>query len=440
MANLLRRLRGEESRYSLVDWMADKAESFSFAGVPYSTRGDETGDSLLDFMGWVRQSPPAFGAQLTRSLILSQARFRFRELDSKRLFDTPALGLLERPWPKGTTGELLTKAEWHAGVAGNAFIRREPSRLRLLRPDRVGIILGSMLEPDDPAAQLDAEVLGFAYWSAGMGIGRPEVLLAEDVAHWSPLPDPLCAERGMSWVASILREIQGDVAATRHKLQFFRNGATPNLVVTGVPGSTPQQFAEMVDALESQHTGIDNAYRTIYLTAGADATVVGANLKDLDYRVLQGVSETRISVASRVPAPILGISEGLAGSALNAGNYGQARRNFADGWLYPTLQSLVAAIAQIVPAPPGSELWFDTSDMPFVREDESDAAEIRQKDALTLRALVDAGFDADSAVAFVQSSDLAKLMGAHSGLFSVQLQQPGVSSGRDGAPQLDGTD
>lgn len=375
------------------------------------------------------QSPPAFGAQLVRSLVLSQSRFQFRRFDARssdRFFTSRALGLLDRPWPKGTTGELISKMEWHEGLAGNAFVYRndDQGRLYVLRPDWVTIVHGSSVDPKHPQWQLDSELVGYLYHPGGHGSGvDPWLILPDRMAHWSPLPDPLSPERGMSWLTPVIREIEGDISATRHKVKYFEKGATPNLVVKGIPAETPDQFEAWVNKIGGNHDGLENAYKTLYLTSGADATVVGANLKDLDYKALQGGSETRISVASRVPAPVLGISEGLAGSSLNAGNYGQSRRNFADIWMYPTLQSLVGALSQIVDVPDDAELWHDTTDMPFLREDAKDAAEIVQLDAATIGGLVREGFEPESAKAAVIGKDMSLLV--HTGKVSVQLQEPG---------------
>jgi hypothetical protein len=74
------------------------------------------------------------------------------------------------------------------------------------------------------------------------------------------------------------------------------------------------------------HAGVANAYKTLYLTAGADATVVGKDLQQLDFKVVQGAGETRIAAAAGIHPVIVGLSEGLAGSSLNAGNFAAARR------------------------------------------------------------------------------------------------------------------
>lgn len=445
--------RTVEKRYSIDDWLGDLA-AFSFNGHQYMAGLNTTyagqqlqavAHTLPAYMAQLQQAPPAFAAQMLRAFVLSQARFVFRNrrvsAAPRKIFGTTALGPLERPWRNATTGELLSRMEWHAGLAGNSFVLRRSqkgeTRLRLLRPDWTGILYGSELEPDDPANAIDAEVVGYVYRSGGLAGGRGELMTldVEDVAHWSPIPDPLNPGLGMSWLTPAIRDMQADRSATEHKLKYFTNAATPNLVIKGIPAQTPAQFNELVDAIESKHAGAANAFKTLYLTAGADATPIGANLKDIDFRAVQGSGETRISVLSRVPAAILGISEGLQGSSLNAGNFGAARRTFGDLWVYPSLQDLAACLSSIVNVPSDSELWFDTSDIPLLREDGKDAADIASTESQTIRNLIDAGYDADSIVSAMRARDWSLLR--HSGLFSVQLQAPG-SAQADTNPQGEG--
>lgn len=768
--------------YPIDTWIQDyllPGGSFSYDGISYplglnttwsSARAMEIAGTLPGYTAAVRSTPPAFAAEMIRAMVLSQARFVWRNKTTsktpRRLWGNTALGLLENPWPGATTGELIARMEWHAGLAGNAFVANRGKRLRMLRPDWTALIFGSELEPEDPAHAIDGELLGYIYCNGGFGSSNRNdtvTLLPGEVAHWSPIPDPLNAGIGMSWITPALRDIQGDQLATAHKVKYFENGATPNLVVKGIPATTKTQFDELVDAMEERHTGTANAYRTLYLTLGADATVVGSNLKDLDLKGTQGAGEplaldtpiptptgwttmgeikvgdlvigrdghpanvvgvspihlgrdcyrvtlkdktsivadashiwaavdrgsarraektyttqqlhglhhrgypngvgghrvalpaapvielpsadllvdpyvlgawlgdgqtagaaicgatddlkfiaheidsrgytttrwstaadkvdvigvpgglmaalralgvlgdkhipvaylrasveqrldllrglmdtdgsisgernggceysskderlarqvvelirslgyranlssradarsrtgqhwrvhfraapdripfllprkvdravaagephytdqrsvvaiepvpsvpvrciavdtadhlflvgdgfvpthnTRISSLSRVPAPILGIAEGLAGSSLNAGNFGMARRNFADTWVYPSLTDLCAALSTILTVPGDSELWFDTTDIPLLREDGKDAADIMNKKALTIESLVRAGFEPDTILDAIQSGDLSKMR--HTGLFSVQLQPPGT--------------
>jgi phage portal protein BeeE len=444
LARISARSRGEvEQRYSADQWLSEYLipSSFQFGGASYpfgyglntlypaDNRVREFSNTLPGYLDALRKSPPAFAAQMVRALVLSQVRFTFRNLPSsgtpRRTFGNRDLYPLERPWPNATTGELVSRMEWHAGLAGNSYVHRERDRLRVLRPDWVMVVYGSDQEPEDAAHALDGKLLGYAYCNGGWTSGNTmQTLLPADVAHWSPIPDPQAAGVGMSWITPAVREIQGDLAATEHKLQYFKHGATPNLVVKGIQATTPEQFKAIVDQLEQGHAGVANAYKTLYLGVGADATVVGSHLGQIDFASTQGRGETRISVLSRVPAAILGISEGLSGSSLNAGNFNAARRMFADSWIYPTLQDLAASLAPLINVPADAELWFDPADMVALREDAKDAAEITQIQMSTIVSGVNGGFEPKSVVAAVRAQDVSLLK--HTGLVSVQLQQPGA--------------
>jgi phage portal protein BeeE len=430
-----------ETRFSVDQWISQYLipSQFQYGGNTYSfgltqtlagQRVQQVAATLPGYAAALRACPPAFAAQMVRALVISQARFAFRNRPStrtpRRIFGTSELSILERPWPNATTGELLALMEWHAGLTGNAFVVRQPSRLRVLRPDWTAVVYGSEQDPDDAATALDGEIIGYVYQNGGIGSGRgkPQTMLREEVAHWSPIPDPERPGMGQSWVTAALADIQGDRAATQHKLKFFENGATPNMVVSGITAANRDQFNEIVAAMDESHAGVANAYKTLYLAAGADATVVGADLKQLDFKATQGAGETRIAMLGRVPAPLLQISEGLAGSSLNAGNFGMARRIFADSWVYPSLQDVSAALAPLLRVPGDAELWFDTTDIPLLREDAKDAAEITEIQARTIGGLVKEGFTPESAKAAVLGQNMALL--EHSGLVSVQLQVPGT--------------
>src|SRR5439155_2794947 len=137
--------------------------------------------------------------------------------------------------------------------------------------------------------------------------------------------------RGMSWLTPIVREVMGDSAATTHKLKFFEQGGTPNMVVSLDASITKEAFDAWRKTFEGRHEGLLNAYRTLYLGGGASVQVVGKDLQQLDFKVTKGAGETRIAVAARVPPIIVGLSEGLASATYS--NYGMARRHFADATL-----------------------------------------------------------------------------------------------------------
>lgn len=389
-------------------------------------------DIPASFQGYVEGAYKAngivFACCVARMLIFSEARFQYQRLRGGRpgeLFGAPSLAVLEKPWPNGTTGELLSRAISDVDMAGNFYAARlDRTSITRMRPDWVTIMLGSKSgrrdwEPGD----LDTECIGYLYHPGGRSSGRdPIPLLPENVAHWAPIPDPTATYRGMSWVTPIVREVMGDKAAMEHKLKFFENGATVNLVVTVDKDVKGEQFKQWVSVFKEAHDSRLNAYETVFLGGGSDMTAIGSDMKQIDFKTTQGHGETRVCAAARIPPIIVGLSEGLESATYS--NYGQARRAFADGTMRPLWRGIAGALESIVPVPGDARLWFDARDVSFLQEDEKDAAEIQSTRASTISTLVDAGFTPESVVDAVNADDMDRLV--HTGLFSVQLQPPGT--------------
>jgi phage portal protein BeeE len=454
VANLIRTLlKGEpESQRLTVDEWADY---FSFDNIPYgygvnpqTTYGQNTEVVPRNYSEYVTHAYKAngvvFACMLVRQLLFSEARFQFRQLRSGRpgdLFGTQDLRILEEPWANGTTGDLLTRMIQDADLAGNFYaVRRPGNQLRRLRPDWVSIVLASP-NVDASVDDIDTEVLGYLYHPGGVTSKQdPVALQRETVVHFAPIPDPAAKYMGMSWLTPVINEIIGDKAAMTHKVKFFENAATPNLLVKMSAEVDQSLFDSWIARFRTHHEGFDNAYRTLFLGGGADATVIGADMKQMDFKAVMGHSETRIAAAAGVPPVIVGLSEGL--EAATYSNYASARRRFADGTMRPLWRNAAGSLAKIITVPSGSELWFDDRDIPFLQEDLKDAADVQQVQAAAIKGLVEAGFDPQSVVDAIVAGDLHRLN--HAGLFSVQLQPPGTnlngngSSGTAPAPAANG--
>lgn len=442
------RLKGERERnYDPVSW--DQWLSyFSFGGSSYAlsapsqTLVNKQELPLPSLDGYTqtmfRSSSITFSCMALRMRLFSEARFKFRELASGRpgrLYGNTDLVPLEKPWPNGTTGDLLTRMIQDADIAGNFYGYAVDGGIKRLRPDWVTIVLGSQQEPNEPGIAADCEVVGYIY--------RPPqastvlALLPEQVCHFAPIPDPLAHFRGMSWLTPLIREVMADSAATSHKLAFFENGATPNMVVSLDPGIRQAQFDEWIATFRGQHEGILNAYKTLYLGGGAKVDVVGANMRQIDFKLTQGAGETRICSAAGIPPICVGASEGLASATYS--NYSQAQRALGDITMRPLWREASASLSPLITVPNGSELWYDDRDIPFLKNDIKDASAVQAEQASTLHTLITAGFDPDTAIQAVISGDFSKL--THTGMLSVQLTPIGaIGEGKgslvSGAPVL----
>jgi Phage portal protein len=420
---------------SLDEWALMVTGGLGYPFMPLQTLQGDREQISQDFQGYIqgalKNNGVVFACELTRLMHFAEARFQFRRLQNGRpgdLFGTQDLAILEQPWPNGTTGDLLARAIMDADLAGNFFVVRLNGQLKRLRPDWVTIVMGSRNRPPSgrelAVGDLDAEVIGYSYQPGGPGSGADPVALGVDlVAHFAPIPDPLAMYRGMSWVTPVLREIMGDSAATTHKLKFFENGATVNMVVSLDPSITVEAFEKWQEKFERQHRGVLNAYRTLFIGGGADVKTVGSTMEQMTFKEVQGAGETRIAAAAGVPPAIVGLSEGLQGSSLNAGNFGAARRRFADGTMRPLWRNLASSMSRIITIPAGAELWYDDRDISFLREDKKDAAEIAQLEAQSIRTLVDAGYKPETVIAAITNNyDWSRLV--HTGWYSVQMQPP----------------
>jgi Phage portal protein len=419
------------SPLSFDEW----ASYFSWNGTQYPVVN-------LSYSGGNREQSPADAgsAYVGNSVIfsLTQARFqlfsqvgfqwtRFKGAQPTDLFGSPELSILERPSPGRTTVDMLARMEVDVTAAGNAYIARTaPDRLGRLKPNYVTIILGSQSDADNPQDAADVEVAGYAYLPP---TGRARFYPAGTVAHYAPIPNPYASYLGLSWVTSALIEIVGDDLANQHKVKFFENGATPNMVIKFDPSVGLDSVKKFRDLMDDEHAGVMNAYKTLYLGGGADATVVGKDFAQLEFAITQGKGESRLASAAGVSPSWVGFSEGLAGSALNAGNFTAARRRISDGTLEHLWRCAAGCLENVVDRPARADssvrLWYDNR-IPFMRIDEGDRAAVQTQEAATIGGLINNGFTAESAVAAVSNNDWSLL--EHTGLISVQLQPPGKGS------------
>lgn len=425
-----------EKRMSPDDW----ANMFTFNGNTYPIgqygsiqRGSNSEPIANNFEAYVaeayKKSGIIFACMTARQFIFSEARFQFQHMSNGRpgdLFGSPKLSILDHPWPNGTTAELLMRAMQDADMAGNFYLLSEgfgpTARLRRLRPDWVDILLTA--PPDE---SLKSDVAGYLYKPGGTDDPDLWEVFPIDgskgtVVHWSPIPDPIAQYRGMSWLTPVLREIMSDKAIEEHKEKFFHNAATPNLAVSFKDTVTDEQFEKFMNAMNANKHGVEHAYETLYLGGGADVTVVGAHIAQMDFKGTQGHGEERIAAAAGIHPLIIGISGGYSREPLSQESLTAAKDLLGDKTLRPLWRSLCTALTPLVELPPDARLWYDDRDIAFLRQDRQQIATIRNLEATTLGQYIMMGFTPDSSVQCLLHGDLNLLQ--HTGLYSVQLQPP----------------
>lgn len=458
----------DEFRYA-VDDLLSYLNTFSFGGATYGLGGPNTAQTLVGdvepaLSGFSDYATSAFGGNAVvfaclavRQLIFSSIRFQWQEINNGRpskLFGSSVLKPLEEPYPGGTTQDFTSRMIQDADLAGNWYGCRDTPLAVLgtqnpafeivrLRPDWVDILFAPRIIRGQ---QVGRRIEGIAYWEGGRtGGGDPVIFFPGEYAHFAPYPDPLANWRGMSWITPVVREIQSDGQMTRHKSKFFENGATPSMIVKYPTGAREEEMRKVRDLFKAKYEGVDNAYKTLHIGGGADVTVVGSDMAAVDFKRIQMAGETRIAAAAGVPPVILGFSEALTGSSLNQGNFNSARRRLADATMHPLWQSASGSLQVLFTGSNALQkkaafgkasmadrissgflrLWYDARDIPFLREDANEEANIRHVRANTIRQYIDSGFVPETAVEAVDTGDLSTLK--HTGLVSVQLLPPGLT-------------
>jgi phage portal protein BeeE len=431
LGNLIRRPDEAEMRsagqISFPDYMR-LWERVGFNGLNYMVPNGAL--STLTALQAMR-NPIVQAAIMLRASCLMQIRFATRERvpakGSRELGYSPSLDILDRPFPGALPGELPMRMEIDGSLYGNSYWYEStplgqlgasnPTRqLTWLDPTKMKILTG---DQEGPTGKKCGRFL-LAYQVQDKDGSPEETFLPGEIVHYRPLPDPDHPFRGLSWLSALLPDITADQDMTTYKHAFLSNAATPNLVVMFQNNIGEDAFKAFRERMESTHTGPANGFKTLYLGSGADVKVVGSNFAELNLNDNQAYGETRLAVASGVPASLLGIAEGMKGSTLNTANYAATRRRFSDMTIRPAWRIMCGALEVVAPPGPGRQLWYDDRDIPFLAADLQDQAVVMTAEGNMIVQLTNAGYDTESVKSAVIDRDWSQL--GHSGFMSVQLQ------------------
>jgi len=385
----------------------------SGAAVMTTSYGSPDREAVLpQFAAWAQKAhasnAPVFAAFLLRMMLFSEARFCFQALDDKHLFGNTGLALLEHPWgPDSTSGSLLSRMEQDAGLAGQAYIWAPPGEDRLvrLRPDWVTIVSELVRVPGGGHYRRKT-----GYWveppKSVLDQGDGQFYPADEVCHWAPIPDPAADFRGMSWLTPIVRDVAGDDGLTQYKIRYLENSASPNLLIKYAAKLQDATVDKIRERMAARHGGVDNAFKTLVLDQGADVTVIGNSLAQMDFSNVASAGTDRILAASMVPGVLVGL-EPLRGAGKG---YQESMHKLADLWARPQWRSVCGALGQLITVPAGNRLWFDTADIAALQDgalQRGQTALVNMQAVLTAR---QAGYTRESITVAVTSGDITKLV------------------------------
>src|SRR5258708_7972790 len=177
--------------------------------------------------------------------------------------------------------------------------------------------------------------------------------MAERV-QFAPIPDPVANCSSLSPLTTVLRDIQGEDGQTWYKIRYLQNDASPNVIIRYAQKLHPSTIDNIRDRMTARYAGPENAGKTLVLDQGADLTIVGNSLAQMDFANVAAVGAERILAACSVPGVLVGL-EPLRGAGRG---YQESMQKLANIWARPQWRAACGALSQIMNVPAGNRLWF----------------------------------------------------------------------------------
>lgn len=196
----------------------------------------------------------------------------------------------------------------HLGLTGNAYIlllgkggmpvksyEELPHSMYLLDPSKVKVILNKVRYP-------------YSISKYRFSIDAHEYNYEPYQVVQIKLPNPSNPYLGLGIVQGIAEWIDNDNNATEFLRQFFANGAQIG-VTFETDMSSEEQLQELRDSFNEQHSGVQNAYKAMFLPKGVKKPTNDVKFDDLGMDTVSDTNRDKILAGFRVPKTILGAAE-----------------------------------------------------------------------------------------------------------------------------------
>jgi hypothetical protein len=157
----------------------------------------------------------------------------------------------------------------------------------------------------------------------------------------------------------------------------------------------------------AKYGGPERAGNVLVLDEGADLTVAGSTLEQLQFAAVSAAGEKRVCAAG---GPGL-----LTILGFQAGDYTTAIREFADLWARPAWRQCCAALEHLCGGPAANpqvpvRLWYDVSGIAALREGELVRSQSYLVRAQAVASTIQAGMTRVSAIAAAAAADISLLV------------------------------
>ena len=171
---------------------------------------------------------------------------------------------------------------------------------------------------------------------------------------------------GVSVIEVLKEEIALEFEASEYIKAFFKNDATPSLLLTTDQTVSQTEMNKVLLWWKSRFQGSKNAHKVAMADRGIKAQILSASLKDNAIVEVRDQARNDICVAMRVPKILVGAMEEAIYS-----NAQEARKFMIEDMIIPRSKHYADAINQdlIQKVDPSVVFEFDPSSLPLLQED-----------------------------------------------------------------------
>lgn len=272
----------------------------------------KSSDQLAAFASWVFACVKARSRDVARIEIKMYKVTNRATGEVEEILEHDALSLLRTVNPFMTFMQLIEYTQAYKDLMGECFwyLERAGSngkgiitQIWLLRPDYIDI-----------KTSPDGFIAGYTYKVPG---NKPMDFDVQEIIHHKEF-NPKNPYRGMGVVMAAATVIDTDEYADEFNKNFFKNSATPDIVLSTEQKLTDAQLKRMHSEWQNKYGGTRNAHRMAILEGGLDVKPFSMSQRDIEFLEGKGFNRDKILAMFEVPKSRLGMTEGVSVSNAEA--------------------------------------------------------------------------------------------------------------------------
>jgi len=201
----------------------------------------------------------------------------------------------------------------------------------------------------------------------------------EDVVHFRYGLDPQNTRKGLSPLASLLREVFTDDEAANYTAMLLKNCGVPGLVISPAgEGAVSPDDAQATKDWFKKHTTGDRRGEPLVMRSKTEVKQFAFSPKDMELGNLRDIPEERVCAILGIPAAVVGFGTGLQQTKVGA-TMKEMRELAYEGCIIP-MQRLIASemdsqILSDFDTRRGAKTKYDLSKVRVLQEDQNKLAE-----------------------------------------------------------------